>query len=131
MALLKKSESIKALRPRTHAGTGSVSVLRPHPVKKASPCATACLAGTDVRGVISVLAQHERLGLSANEACEQAWRLLVETNPFPAITGRICPHRCEENCSRHAKDGGVAVGAVERYVGDFGLARGLKTTWVR
>ena len=126
MGLLRKSEGVKSLRPRMSISPGAVSSLRPHPLKKVSPCESACLAGTDVRGVISLLAQRERLGLSEEQACERAWRLIVETNPFPAITGRICPHRCEEGCNRHGKDGGVAVGAIERTIGDFGLERGLK-----
>jgi NADPH-dependent glutamate synthase beta subunit-like oxidoreductase len=99
---------------------------RPQRLTKASPCSTACLAGTDVRGVVALLAQREKLGLSDEEACDRAWRLVVETNPFPATTGRICPHRCEEGCNRQQKDGAVSVGAIERFVGDWGLARGLK-----
>jgi NADPH-dependent glutamate synthase beta subunit-like oxidoreductase/Pyruvate/2-oxoacid:ferredoxin oxidoreductase delta subunit len=127
MALLRKKEGIKPLQPRTSApSSSSVSSLRPHPVKKASPCQTRCLAGTDVRGVVAVLAQREKLGLSMGEACERAFKLIVETNPFPATTGRICPHRCEEGCTRHQKDGGVAVGSIERFIGDFALEQGLK-----
>jgi NADPH-dependent glutamate synthase beta subunit-like oxidoreductase len=126
MALLKKKDSVKPLQPRASvAPGGGVSALRPHAVKKSSPCATGCLAGTDVRGFVSLLAQYEKLGLTQDEACERAWRLIVETNPFPAITGRICPHRCEDGCNRHPKDGGVAVGSIERFVGDWALERGL------
>jgi NADPH-dependent glutamate synthase beta subunit-like oxidoreductase/Pyruvate/2-oxoacid:ferredoxin oxidoreductase delta subunit len=78
-----------------------------------------------VRDALALLGQREKLGLTPDQACEQAWRLIVETNPFPATTGRICPHRCEDNCSRHQKDGGVAVGMIERFLGDFGLDRGF------
>jgi NADPH-dependent glutamate synthase beta subunit-like oxidoreductase/Pyruvate/2-oxoacid:ferredoxin oxidoreductase delta subunit len=122
MALLRKSESVKPLRPRASvAPTGWTSSLRPQPVPKASPCSTGCLAGTDVRGLVALLNQREKLGLSIDEACERAWRLVVETNPFPATTGRICPHRCEEGCNRQQKDSGVAVGTLERFIGDWGL----------
>jgi NADPH-dependent glutamate synthase beta subunit-like oxidoreductase/Pyruvate/2-oxoacid:ferredoxin oxidoreductase delta subunit len=76
--------------------------------------------------VIALLNQRGKLGLTQDEACEQAWRLMVETNPFPATTGRICPHRCEDSCSRRGKDGGVAVGMIERFVGDWALNRDLK-----
>jgi NADPH-dependent glutamate synthase beta subunit-like oxidoreductase len=54
---------------------------------------------------------------------------VVQTNPFPATTGRICPHRCEDGCNRQQKDRAVSVGAIERFVGDWGLARGLKLDW--
>jgi len=127
VALLHRNETKKPLRPRPGgAASAVVSTLRPRPVKKASPCQIACLAGTDVRGAVAILNQRAKLGLSDDQACEQAWNLIVETNPFPATTGRICPHRCEEGCTRHQKDGGVAVGAVERFLGDWALDRGLK-----
>ncbi len=127
MGLLRKNDSVKPLKARSSIPASSnVSPLRPHPIRKSSPCGNACLAGTDVRRVIALLAQHEKLGLTESQALDQAWRKLVETNPFPAITGRICPHRCEEGCSRHSKDGGIAVGAIERFLGDWGLERDLQ-----
>jgi NADPH-dependent glutamate synthase beta subunit-like oxidoreductase/Pyruvate/2-oxoacid:ferredoxin oxidoreductase delta subunit len=127
MSLLHRSETKKPLRARAGGpSSAGVSTLRPRPVQKASPCQVACLAGTDVRGAIAILNQRDKLGLSDDEACQRAWNIIVETNPFPATTGRICPHRCEEGCSRHQKDGGVAVGAIERFLGDWALDRGLK-----
>jgi NADPH-dependent glutamate synthase beta subunit-like oxidoreductase/Pyruvate/2-oxoacid:ferredoxin oxidoreductase delta subunit len=126
VALLHRSENKKPLRPRAGAPTSAaVSALRPQQVAKASPCQNACLAGTDVRAALALLNQHEKLGLTQDEACERAWRLIVETNPFPATTGRICPHRCEDSCNRHGKDGGVAVGMIERFLGDWALEREL------
>jgi NADPH-dependent glutamate synthase beta subunit-like oxidoreductase len=74
--------------------------------------------------VLALVGHHEKFGISEDDAIAQAFRLIVEKNPFPATTGRICPHRCESGCNRHQKDGGVAVGAIERYIGDIGLERG-------
>jgi NADPH-dependent glutamate synthase beta subunit-like oxidoreductase len=74
--------------------------------------------------VLALVGHHEKFGISEEDAIAQAFRLIVEKNPFPATTGRICPHRCESGCNRHQKDGGVAVGAIERYIGDLGLERG-------
>jgi NADPH-dependent glutamate synthase beta subunit-like oxidoreductase/Pyruvate/2-oxoacid:ferredoxin oxidoreductase delta subunit len=132
MALLRKVHRATPFRPRVTAPlrvgrfvSGGVSSRRPQRITKASPCSTVCLAGTDVRGVISLLAQRKKLDLSDEEACDRAWQLIVNTNPFPAITGRICPHRCEEGCNRQPKDGSVSVGAIERFLGDWGLERGL------
>ena len=126
MGLLHRNENKKPLRPRAGApASAAVSTLRPHPLAKASPCQSSCLAGTDVRGVLALLNQRGKLGLRDDEAFERAWNLIVKTNPFPATTGRICPHRCEDNCNRHAKDGGIAVGSIERFLGDFALERGL------
>lgn len=126
MALLRKKEGVKPLQVRAAAPSSSaVSSQRPRQIAKTSPCQSSCLAGTDVRGVVALLAQREKLGLSMDEACTRAFHLIAETNPFPATTGRICPHRCEDNCTRHQKDGGVAVGTIERFVGDFALEHQL------
>ena len=54
----------------------------------------------------------------------RSWSLI----PFPAICGRVCPHPCEAECNRKDKDGAVAINALERFVGDFGIAHGLKPT---
>ena len=55
-----------------------------------------------------------------------AWDLITDRNPFPAVCGRVCPHPCEDACNRDAKDGAVAINALERFIGDFGIAKGLK-----
>jgi len=132
MALLHRIDRVRPFRPRATAAprvgrflAGGVSSRRPQRVPKAAPCASVCLAGTDVRGVLALIAQREKLRLPDEDAFARAWRLVVDTNPFPATTGRICPHRCEERCNRQSKDGAVSVGAIERFLGDFGIARAL------
>ena len=42
--------------------------------------------------------------------------------PFPAITGRVCYHPCEQACNRGQYDEAISIRAVERFLGDFGLA---------
>jgi NADPH-dependent glutamate synthase beta subunit-like oxidoreductase len=106
-------------------GTTVKSSARPRQVEARPPCSDACLARSDVRGALAHLAQRSKTGASWEQACEQAWRSLVETNPFPAVMGRICPHPCEDACTRTAKDGAVAMTAIERYLGDWALERGL------
>ena len=51
----------------------------------------------------------------------RAARILLEKNPLPAITGRVCPHYCEQNCNRDLYDEAVSVRSVERYLGDYVL----------
>ncbi len=103
-----------------------VSPLRPRYVEKTPSCIAGCLAGTDVRGWINLIAQAEAYGRTNDQAFETAWRTITERNPFPAVCGRVCPHPCEDNCNRIAKDGAVAVNALERYVGDFAIQKRLK-----
>jgi NADPH-dependent glutamate synthase beta subunit-like oxidoreductase/CO/xanthine dehydrogenase FAD-binding subunit len=53
---------------------------------------------------------------------EAATRLILERNPMPAVTGRVCPHPCQSGCSRLDHDRPVATHAVERSLGDRALA---------
>jgi NADPH-dependent glutamate synthase beta subunit-like oxidoreductase/Pyruvate/2-oxoacid:ferredoxin oxidoreductase delta subunit len=39
-------------------------------------------------------------------------------NPFPAITGRVCPHDCEVACNRAVHGSAVSIRALERHLGD-------------
>lgn len=124
MGLLKKNKKKKPLRTGGSAATKQSS-LRPQYVTKLAPCIGHCPSGTDIRGWITIIAQREKLGLSADDAYTQAWQKLVETNPFPSMMGRVCPHPCEDNCNRVHKDGAVAINAVERFIGDWALEKKL------
>ncbi|MEG2676239.1 MAG: FAD-dependent oxidoreductase, partial [Clostridia bacterium] len=56
-----------------------------------------------------------------------ALAVISKESLLPAICGRVCPQerQCEEKCIRKLKLGGsVAIGALERYVGDYGLQKG-------
>lgn len=92
---------------------------------KLPPCQAQCPNSGDVRGWLGVIAQHGKNGLSLDEAYDAAWRMIAERNPLPATIGRICPHPCEDLCSRRDKDGAVSVNAMERFLGDWGLSRSL------
>jgi len=48
-----------------------------------------------------------------------AARILIESNPLPAITGRVCPIFCEPQCNRSGFDDPVAIHMVERGMGDY------------
>jgi NADPH-dependent glutamate synthase beta subunit-like oxidoreductase len=95
-------------------------------VESLPPCTGNCPSGNDIRGWLSVIALREKLGLSLDEACEKAWHIEMETNPFPSVMGRVCPHPCETGCNRGQKDGPVAINSVERFIGDYALDHKLK-----
>ena len=44
--------------------------------------------------------------------------MVLERNPMPSITGRVCPHPCQAGCSRADFDEPVSTRAIERFVGD-------------
>jgi NADPH-dependent glutamate synthase beta subunit-like oxidoreductase/Pyruvate/2-oxoacid:ferredoxin oxidoreductase delta subunit len=102
-----------------------ISPLRPVYVGKTPPCIANCPTGADIRNWLTTIAQAEAYGRSLEQSFEQAWYIIVDKNPFPAVCGRVCPHRCEDHCNRNAVDGGVSINAMERFVGDFGLAHKL------
>ncbi len=116
---------MSTLTTRPGANSFADALVRPAQVGKPAPCVVGCANGNDVRQWIGLVAQRVKLGLSNAQAYTRAWRLLTETNPFPATLGRICPHPCEAACNRADKDGAVAINAMERFLGDWALRRGL------
>ena len=73
------------------------------------PCTAAC------PGAVDIPEYMERLRAGDVDG---AARLLLERNPLPAVTGRVCPHTCEDDCNRGLFDEAVSVRAVERHLGD-------------
>ncbi|MBN1335436.1 MAG: FAD-dependent oxidoreductase [Deltaproteobacteria bacterium] len=74
-----------------------------------SPCRLGCPAGVDVQGYLALTA----MGLE-----RQALDLIRETNPLPAICGRVCVRKCEVVCRRADVDAPVAINWVKRYLSD-------------
>ena len=104
-------------------GANGAAEILVHPAQGSTPapCMLGCASGGDVRQWIGIVAQRGKLGLSNAQAYARAWGLIAETNPFPSTLGRICPHPCETACNRDAKDGAVAINAMERFLGDWAL----------
>jgi NADPH-dependent glutamate synthase beta subunit-like oxidoreductase/CO/xanthine dehydrogenase FAD-binding subunit len=74
------------------------------------PCTGECPAGVE----IPVYMERLRGGDVAGAA-----QILLEKNALPAITGRVCPHTCEERCNRNLWDEAVSVRSAERFLGDY------------
>lgn len=51
---------------------------------------------------------------------EEAGNIIRQTSMLPSVCGRVCPQerQCEGNCILGIKGQAVAIGALERYVGD-------------
>lgn len=51
---------------------------------------------------------------------EQAGEIIRQTSMLPSVCGRVCPQerQCEGNCVLGIKGEAIAIGALERYVGD-------------
>ncbi len=75
-----------------------------------APCKLTCPAGVDVQGYIALINK----GLYS-----EAVRLIKETNPLPAICGRVCVRPCEVACRRNLVEGvGVGIDYLKRYATD-------------
>lgn len=98
-------------------GTGPIRTQRPIYHDLLPPCNSACPAGENIQAWLA-LAQAGKF--------EQAWRVLTQDNPMPAVHGRVCYHPCEDNCNRMHVDQAVSIHAIERFLGDMALKNGWK-----
>jgi glutamate synthase (NADPH/NADH) small chain len=59
---------------------------------------------------------------------ELAFNLSNDTNPFPEITGRVCPQDrlCEGDCTLNEGHGAVTIGSIETFITEQGVKHGLK-----
>ena len=57
-----------------------------------------------------------------------AFKLSNQTNPFPEITGRICPQDrlCEGDCTLNEGHGAITIGSIETFISENGFKKGLK-----
>lgn len=78
-----------------------------------------CMEGCPVEVRIPEFIQAVRDGDMA-----EAVRIMKSKNNLPAICGRVCPQevQCESRCILGKKGEPVAIGRIERFVGDYELA---------
>ncbi len=95
--------------------TGNWRTMRPVYVDHLPPCNQGCPAGENIQGWLYEAEEGKY---------EQAWRKIMEENPFPAIHGRVCYHPCETACNRGQLDEPVSIHAVERFLGDYAIEQG-------
>lgn len=95
--------------------TGGWRTRRPDYVERPAPCQVSCPASEPIPAWIARAAAGDY---------RTAWELIRQENPFPAVMGRVCSHPCETACNRAHYDGALAINALERFVGDWGLRHG-------
>lgn len=75
-----------------------------------SGCSSNCPAHVDIPEYLAKLRAGDMDGAAS---------ILLEANPIPAVTSRVCTHFCQMNCKRKEYDDNVNIGGMERYVGDY------------
>jgi len=81
------------------------------------PCVSGCPVGIDIPGFIERISRKDIRG---------AYDIITSTNLLPAVCGRVCPqeNQCEGVCIVGESLEPVAIGRLERFVGDAAIAEG-------
>ena len=74
-----------------------------------APCKTFCPAHISVQGYIKKAKEGK---------FDEALKIIKRENPFPAVCGRICPHGCEDECTRAELDEAIAIDDIKKFVAD-------------
>jgi len=75
-----------------------------------APCQAACPVDTEPWRYVALIEKGQY---------EQAYRIIREANPFPAVSARVCDRKCEHRCSLGVGGGeSIAVRAMKRFVTD-------------
>ena len=92
--------------------TGAWRTSTPQYRDTVSPCNHNCPAGEDIRGYLDLIKKSQ---------LAEAYQLLTQTNPFPAVSGRVCYHPCQASCNRHSFDTDLKIRSMEQFIGDWGI----------
>ncbi|HEU0203343.1 MAG TPA: NADPH-dependent glutamate synthase [Burkholderiaceae bacterium] len=81
------------------------------------PCVRGCPVGIDIPGFIRKIGEKDLRG---------AYDVITQTNLLAAVCGRVCPqeNQCEGVCTVGESLEPVAIGRLERFVGDQAIAAG-------
>jgi NADH-quinone oxidoreductase subunit F len=83
----------------------------------AAPCQHACPLGMDIPAYIALVRQGR---------LNDAYRVLLRTNPFPSVCGRVCDHPCQSKCRRGSLDEPMGIKNLKRYITDHGKPPGQR-----
>ena len=83
------------------------------------PCVKGCPVKIDIPKFIKFIRERR---------FEEAYKVIKEKCPIPAITGRVCPQevQCEKTCTLAKLGQPIAIGALERFVADWARENGVE-----
>ncbi len=82
------------------------------------PCVQGCPVEIDIPRFIKLIRERRY---------EEAYKVIKDKCPIPAITGRVCPQekQCEKLCTLAKFGKPIAIGALERFVADWAREKGV------
>ena len=75
-----------------------------------TPCSAECPAGTDIPAYMQKIREDNWDG---------AAEIIMQVNPMPMLTARVCPHTCQTKCNQCQHGDSVSIHSVERALGDY------------
>ncbi len=85
---------------------------------KHAPCEINCPVRLKIKEMIRKIAERK---------FKDAFLIVKEDNPIPAITGRVCPQedQCEGVCPLAKTENGVNIGKLEAFIADWAMKNGI------
>ena len=83
-----------------------------------APCVTACSTGQDIPRYLDYTAKGD---------FENAYKIILATNPFPNVQGMVCDRLCQYKCTRMNYDSPLMIREIKRFISQ-NQARGLSLT---
>ncbi|MDD5367841.1 MAG: NADPH-dependent glutamate synthase [Anaerolineaceae bacterium] len=79
-------------------------------------CVANCPVNIDIPGFIRAIAEGD---------FQRGARILKQKNALPSVCGRVCPQeeQCEKECALTRRKGEIAIGRLERFLGDWEAAQ--------
>ena len=77
-------------------------------------CTSACPAGVNVKAYVNLI---------ADKRYEDALSVVLGSNPFPGICGRVCTHPCESECLLGEYSHPIAIRSLKRFAADYEMSR--------
>ncbi|MBU0463518.1 MAG: FAD-dependent oxidoreductase, partial [Proteobacteria bacterium] len=77
-----------------------------------APCKATCPAGQDVPSYMYY---------TSKGMFEEAFRVILQTNPFPNVQGMVCDHPCTRKCTRINYDSPLQIREIKRFVAQNSL----------
>jgi putative selenate reductase len=72
-----------------------------------APCMATCPASQHIPAYMYYTARGDYA---------RAYRVIMETNPFPNVQGMVCDHLCETKCTRINYDGPLLIREIKRFI---------------